>query len=94
MVLAARAGYDPYGLLSVLQTLESVDPKSSSMQLLLATHPSPKDRIDTLSQAMALGNFDRFGGQAEAQERFEGVVKGLIEAAKKKREAPAAATRK
>lgn len=94
VVLAARAGYDPYGLLAVLQTLEAVDPKSSSMQLLLATHPSPKDRIDTLSQAMALGNFDRFGGQAEAQERFEGVVKGLIEAAKKKREAPAAATRK
>lgn len=94
VVLAARAGYDPYGLLAVLQTLEAVDPKSSSMQLLLATHPSPKDRIDTLSQAMALGNFDRFGGQAEAQERFEGVVKGLIEASKKKREAPAAATKK
>jgi predicted Zn-dependent protease len=94
VVLAARAGYDPYGLVAVLQTLEAVDPHSSSMQLLMATHPSPKDRIATLSQAMATANFDRFGDQAEAQDRFEGVVKGLIEAAKKKKEVPAPATKK
>jgi beta-barrel assembly-enhancing protease len=86
VVLAARAGYDPYGLLAVLQALEAVDPKSSSMQLLMATHPAPKDRIDALSGAMAVGNFDRFGDQAEAQERFEGMVKGLIAEAKKKKE--------
>ncbi|HEY3644808.1 MAG TPA: M48 family metalloprotease [Gammaproteobacteria bacterium] len=89
VVLAARAGYDPYGLLAVLQTLEATDPHSSSMQLLMATHPAPADRIAVLSEAMAAGNFDRFGGQAEAQERFEGVVKGLIAAAKKDKEAPA-----
>lgn len=94
VVLAARAGYDPYGLLAVLQTLEAVDPKSSSMQLLLATHPSPADRIAALSQSMATGNFDRFGGQAEAQERFEGMAKGLIEAVKNKKAAPGAATKK
>jgi len=86
VVLAARAGYDPYGLLAVLQTLEAVDPKSSSMQLLMATHPAPADRIAALSQSMATGNFDRFGGQAEAQERFEGIAKGLIEAVKRKKE--------
>lgn len=94
VVLAARAGYDPYGLLAVLQTLEAADPKSSSMQLLLATHPSPKDRIAALSQSMATANFDRFGDQAEAQGRFEGVVKGLIEAVKRKKEAPAPTTKK
>ena len=94
VVLAARAGYDPYGLLAVLQALEAVDPHSSSMQLLMATHPAPQDRIAALSQAMATGNFDRFGSQAEAQERFEGVVKGLIAAAKNKKETPAATTKK
>jgi len=92
VVLAARAGYDPYGLLAVLQTLEAVDPKSSSMQLLMATHPAPADRIAALSESMAAANFDRFGKQAEVQERFEGVVKGLIAAAKKAK-APAPATK-
>ena len=78
VVLAARAGYDPYGLMAVLQTLESVDPKSSSMQLLLATHPSPADRIAALSRAMDAGHMDKYGNQAEGQERFEKVIKMLV----------------
>jgi beta-barrel assembly-enhancing protease len=83
VVLAARAGYDPYGLLAVLQTLAAVDPKSSSMQLLLATHPSPDDRIKALSSSMEGGRMGRFGGHAEGQERFEGIVKQLVAEAKK-----------
>ncbi|HEX2669047.1 MAG TPA: M48 family metallopeptidase [Gammaproteobacteria bacterium] len=78
VVLAARAGYDPYGLLSVLQTLESVDPKSSSMQLLMATHPSPADRIAALSASMKSGRMERFGNQPEGQGRFERIVKKLV----------------
>jgi predicted Zn-dependent protease len=86
VVLAARAGYDPYGLLAVLQTLETVDPKSSKMQLLLATHPSPADRIAALSAAMEAGHMDKYGSQAEGKERFEAVMKELVaaQAAKKK----------
>ncbi len=84
VVLAARAGYDPYGLLAVLQTLAAVDPKSSSMQLLLATHPSPADRIAALSAAMNAGHMDKYGSQAEGQERFEAVIKTLIPAAASK----------
>ena len=80
-VLAARAGYDPYGLLSVLQTLESVDPKSSSMQLLLATHPAPADRIAALSAAMEAGHMNKYGKQAEGQQRFEQVIRTLVPAA-------------
>jgi len=83
VVLAARAGYDPYGLLSVLQTLESMDPKSSGMQLLLATHPTPADRIAALSAAMDAGRMERYGNHAEAQERFEKVIRGLVAAAKR-----------
>ncbi|HLW74363.1 MAG TPA: M48 family metalloprotease [Gammaproteobacteria bacterium] len=83
VVLAARAGYDPYGLLAVLQTLESVDPKSGKMQLLLATHPSPADRIAALSAAMAAGHMDKYGSQAEGKERFEAVMKSLVAAAAK-----------
>jgi predicted Zn-dependent protease len=69
VVLAARAGYDPYGLLAVLQTLESLDPKSSKMQLLMATHPTPSDRIAALSAAMD-GRMDQYGNLQEGQERF------------------------
>ncbi len=78
VVLAARAGYDPYGLLAVLQTLQGVDPKSSSMQLLLATHPSPSDRIAALSAAMNTGHMDKYGNQAEGQDRFINTVKVLV----------------
>lgn len=78
VVLAARAGYDPYGLLAVLQTLQGVDPKSNSMELLLATHPSPSDRIAALSAAMDAGHMDKYGNQQEGQERFLAAVQGLV----------------
>ncbi|HSN17773.1 MAG TPA: M48 family metallopeptidase [Gammaproteobacteria bacterium] len=93
VVLAARAGYDPYGLLAVLQTLEAVDPHSSKMQLLMATHPAPADRITALSESMAAANFDRFGKLAEVDGRFNTMMKGLVENAKKAK-APAAVTKK
>jgi len=81
VVLATRAGYEPYGLLAVLQTLEGVDPKSGKVQLLLATHPSPADRIAALSAALQAGHMDQYGKQAEGQARFEQVIKTLIPAA-------------
>ena len=93
VVLAARAGYDPYGLLAVLQTLQGVDPASGSMQLLLATHPSPADRIAALSAAMAAGHMDKYGNQAEGEERFMAIVKTLPPPAPTKA-APVAATKK
>ena len=70
VVLAARAGYDPYGLMAVLQTLESIDPKSGSLQLLLATHPTPADRIAALSAAMN-GRMDKYGKLEEGVDRFQ-----------------------
>lgn len=87
VVLAARSGYDPYGLLAVLQTLEAVDPSSSQMQLLMATHPAPADRIARLTAAMNAGHLDRLGNLAEGTERFVSVVKELVPA-------PAASTAK
>lgn len=77
VVLAARAGYDPYGLLAVLQTLQGVDPKSGRVQLLLATHPSPEDRIAALSAAMAAGHMDKYGNQEEGTQRFVDAIKSL-----------------
>jgi len=76
VVLAARAGYDPYGLVAVLQTLESLDPKSGKLQLLIATHPTPSDRIAALTAAMG-ERLDKYGSQQEGQERFQRVIKSL-----------------
>lgn len=81
VVLAARAGYDPYGLLAVLQTLESIDPKSGRVQLLLATHPSPASRIAALSAEMQ-GRMDKYGNQAEGRQRFATEMRQFVAAAK------------
>ena len=52
LVIAARAGYEPYGLASVLQTLATVPSSDADMALLLKTHPSPNDRLIALEQKL------------------------------------------
>lgn len=52
VVIAARAGYHPYGLVSVLQTLNRVNPQDGAVALMFKTHPSPASRLDALDQAM------------------------------------------
>lgn len=53
VVLAARAGYDPYGLPAVLTTLASADPKDNFLTLLYKTHPLPQARLDRLAPGLA-----------------------------------------
>jgi predicted Zn-dependent protease len=53
VVLAARAGYDPYGLPAVLTTLASADPKDNYLTLLYKTHPLPQVRLDQLASGLA-----------------------------------------
>src|SRR5207247_1036900 len=43
VVIAARAGYEPYGLISVLQTLGTIPKDNASVALFFKTHPSPSD---------------------------------------------------
>jgi predicted Zn-dependent protease len=92
VVLAARAGYDPYGLMAVLQTLEGLDPKSSSMQLLLATHPAPQDRVAALAKIQ--GSIDPYAGDAEGAERFQEAIRQLAPTASSGMAPVAAATSK
>ncbi|GLR14136.1 peptidase M48 [Chitinimonas prasina] len=51
VVIAARAGYNPYGLVGVLQTL-SESASDPGLGFLLETHPMPNDRLDRLEVAM------------------------------------------
>lgn len=48
-VLAARAGYDAYGLAEVLQVMELLGSNDGSVALLFQTHPHPDDRVAQLS---------------------------------------------
>lgn len=52
VVLAARAGYDPFGLPSVLQMLEGKSGSDASFSLLFATHPTPVSRLEQLDKLM------------------------------------------
>ncbi|MGP1718555.1 MAG: M48 family metalloprotease [Methylophilus sp.] len=48
-VLAARAGYEAYGLAEVLQDMETMSNNDGSVALLFQTHPHPDDRVAQLS---------------------------------------------
>ncbi|HEX6692612.1 MAG TPA: M48 family metallopeptidase, partial [Burkholderiales bacterium] len=48
VVLAARAGYESYGLPSVLQTLQSMNAEDSGVALMFKTHPAPGERLEQL----------------------------------------------
>jgi len=52
VVLAVRAGYDPYGLPAVLQRIGSVPKTDDRVALLFKTHPSPDTRLQKLHAAM------------------------------------------
>ncbi len=73
VVIAARAGYDPYGLPAVLQMLQSLNPQDSGLALMFETHPSPGARLDMIEQAMST-RLDSYANQAQAAERFAGVM--------------------
>lgn len=52
IVLAARAGYDAYGLVDVLQEIGHVAKDDGSVALLFKTHPAPDDRLLKLGDAI------------------------------------------
>ena len=52
VALAARAGFDPYGLPAVLQQLRSAAPDNPLFTLTLSTHPPAQQRLEQLEAAM------------------------------------------
>jgi len=61
VVIAARAGYTPYGLVGVLQTLAATGSNAPTLALMTKTHPLPSARLDMLEAAMGdkLDNLDK-----------------------------------
>jgi len=62
VVLAARAGYDAYGLPGVLQEIGHTAASDDSVALLFKTHPHPDERLAKLGDAMD-SRFDGLNGQ-------------------------------
>jgi predicted Zn-dependent protease len=69
IVYAARAGYDPYALLDVLTTLESLKADTPSIALLTKTHPPFQKRLELLDLAIE-GRLDAFAMQPVLKDRL------------------------
>ena len=52
VALAASAGFDPYGLVAVLQQLRTAAPDNPAFTLSLSTHPPAQLRMDQVELAM------------------------------------------
>lgn len=62
VVLATRAGFDPYGLVAVLQQLRTAAADDALFALSLSTHPPAQLRLNQLE--LAMGNrLDGYSGQ-------------------------------
>lgn len=59
VVVASRAGYDPYGLPMVLQEIGHAGLGDSTVALLFKTHPHPNARLSSLGESMGEA-FDRY----------------------------------
>jgi predicted Zn-dependent protease len=69
VVIAARAGYDAYGLPGVLQTLQAMNAEDSGLALMFKTHPAPAERLDALGDKLQ-PTLDRYARQPQLAERF------------------------
>lgn len=74
VVIAARAGYDSYGLPAVLQTLQAMNAQDSGLALMFKTHPAPAERLDALSEKMQ-SILDAHSSQPQLADRFAAETK-------------------
>ena len=63
MVIAARAGYNPFAMAGVLQTLDASGPQDRAMALMFSTHPTAASRIEMLEQSVGT-KLDDYAGAA------------------------------
>lgn len=74
VVLAARAGYDAYGLPMVLQEIGHAGLNDSSVALLFKTHPHPDTRLAELGDSMG-ETFDKYSEGKIVKDRFYALGK-------------------
>lgn len=71
VILATRAGYDPYGLPGVLQVLGTMRGDGTGLDIM-ATHPAPSDRLAELEKVMPA--VEGYANQPRLEGRFKQVV--------------------
>lgn len=69
VVLAGRAGYDPYGLPAVLEEIGHTSKDEGSVALLFKTHPHPDDRLAKLGEAIG-SRFDKVTNGKTLEDRL------------------------
>ena len=74
-MLAARAGYDPYGLVSAIQILSGMKPEDSGVSLMMSTHPTPNDRLTELEKFAS--TLDKYAAQPQVEDRFVKIMVAL-----------------
>jgi predicted Zn-dependent protease len=72
VLVAAKAGYDPYGLVSAIQMLSTLKEEESGVSLMMSTHPTPGDRLNELERSTPI--LDRFAKHPQLEERFAKVM--------------------
>ena len=78
VVVAARSGYDPYGLPAMLMSVYERDSNDEALAFLLSTHPSAGDRLRQLDESMS-GTLDAYSGAVGQTRRFQDVRQRLLE---------------
>jgi predicted Zn-dependent protease len=73
VVIAARGGYDPYGLVAVLTMLAQVKPEESGASITFSTHPSPADRLAELEKVVPRA-LEQYARQPQVEGRFRQSV--------------------
>jgi beta-barrel assembly-enhancing protease len=73
VVIAARGGYDAYGLPAVLQALQAMNAADSALALMFKTHPTPAERLDALGRMQSV--LDAYSAQPQLRERFAAETK-------------------
>jgi predicted Zn-dependent protease len=71
VILATRAGYDPYGLAGVLEVLGTMKGDGTGIDIM-ETHPAPSDRLAELEKVMPA--VDGYANQPRLEGRFLKVV--------------------
>ena len=71
VIIAARSGYDPYGLVAVLQMLAQ-EKGSNDGASVFSTHPAPAERLADLEKVMPA--VDRYATQPQVEGRFRKMI--------------------
>ena len=72
VVVAARAGYEPYGLTRLLQALGALRPGNANFSQMFSTHPPVGERLATLDGGMR-GRLDHLSVAARGEQRFASI---------------------